>query len=137
MPSPCVCTTFRKASRVLHRHYEKAMSDAEVSVVQFAILRSLQRNGPTPLSRIADEQCMERTSLYRTIAPLVEKGAVNIASADTGKARIGTLTAEGESLIEQATPYWRAAQRDAVSVFGARDWRSMASAILELPEQLD
>ncbi len=112
------------------------MADAEVSVVQFAILRSLQQSGPASLSKIAEEQCMERTSLYRTIAPLVARQAVRVVDAEHGKARIASLTSRGEALIDQATPYWRAAQRDAVSMIGSREWRKMAAAILELPEQL-
>lgn len=134
MISPCVCTTMRKANRALFRFYENAMAEAEVSVVQFAILRSLERNGEMPLSHIAQEQVMERTSLYRTIAPLIEKGAIRVRNADRGKAKIASLTKIGSRLIRRSLPYWESAQEIVVSKLGINAWKHLSQVILEIPE---
>lgn len=137
MTSPCVCTTIRKANRALFRFYEQSMAEAELSVVQFAILRSLERNGAMPLSRIADEQAMERTSLYRTIAPLLETGAIRLRDADRGKAKIATLTRSGIRLIRRSLPYWQAAQQAVVTQLGEEDWDRLSKVILDIPAMLD
>ena len=136
MSTPCVCTTIRKANRALSRFYENAMAESELSVVQFAILRSLQRNGEMPLSRIADEQVMERTSLYRTITPLFEMGAVQLANAEHGKAKIARLTRSGDRLIERSLPYWETAQQSVVSKIGAARWKRLSKVVLDIPELL-
>ena len=136
MISPCVCTTIRKANRALFRFYENAMAEAELSVVQFAILRSLERNGEMPLSRIAEEQVMERTSLYRTIEPLLENGAIRMRDADRGRAKIAALTNVGTRLIRRSLPYWESAQQAVLSKLGNDEWKKLSKVILEIPEML-
>jgi DNA-binding MarR family transcriptional regulator len=106
----CIFTAVRKANRVLFRHYQEALSSTGVSIVQLSILRALERHGALSLSRLADDLAMERTSLYRTIEPLVESNAVQIDNADTGKSKIATLTAEGRKTIQRVMPYWAKAQ---------------------------
>lgn len=137
MISPCVCTTIRKANRALFRFFENAMAEADLSVVQFAILRSLERNGETPLSRIAEEQVMERTSLYRTIAPLLDSGAIQLRDADRGRAKIAALTSIGSRQIRGSLPYWESAQRIVVSRLGQDEWEHLSEVILSIPEILN
>ena len=136
MTGPCICTTVRKASRALTRHYENAMAGSGLSVVQFSILRSLARRGEMSLSRLADELAMERTSLYRTIAPLFDRGLILLEPAPRGRIKIARLTGEGRRLLEQAAPYWEDAQRSIRSRIGADAWRALASALEEIPAQV-
>ena len=136
MPTPCVCTTVRKANRALFRFYENALAESELSVVQFAILRSLERNGATPLSRLAEDQVMERTSLYRTLAPLIDRGAVTLAAAERGRAKIARLTPAGERLSKEVLPCWDKAQRTAGKKIGADQWRSLSAVLLSIPDLL-
>ncbi|WP_298558162.1 MarR family winged helix-turn-helix transcriptional regulator [uncultured Aliiroseovarius sp.] len=107
----CIFTAVRKANRVLFRHYQEALADTGVSIVQLSILRALERHGDLPLSRLADELAMDRTSLYRTVEPLVEIGAVNVESAHTGRSKIAKLTPFGQVTIERVMPFWAQAQK--------------------------
>jgi len=106
----CIFTATRKANRVLFRHYQNALSPTGISIVQLSVLRALERHGPLMLSRLADELAMERTSLYRTIEPLVTLGAVQVKSAIKGKAKIAELTEEGYDTIKRVMPFWSEAQ---------------------------
>ncbi|MEM7030019.1 MAG: MarR family winged helix-turn-helix transcriptional regulator [Chloroflexota bacterium] len=112
------------------------MTDADLSVVQFAILRSLQRAGELPLARIADQQAMERTSLYRTIAPLLDAGAIRLKDASRGKAKIASLTKTGERLIQSTLPHWQRAQSSVVATIGSKQWALLADTLLGIPELL-
>ena len=136
MTLPCVCTTVRKANRALFRFYEDALAEADLTIVQFAILRALQRNGDTPLPQIAEELVLERTSLYRTIAPLVDAGAIRLSDAKRGRSKIAKLTRRGERQIEQARPYWERAQASVVSKLGKTQWALLSEAMLGIPELL-
>ena len=109
------------------------MAESPLTVTQFAIVRALQRNGPTPLSQLADELVMERTSLYRTIKPLEERKAVNIKPAKQGKAKLAVLTKKGEKLTATAEPYWVKAQQTMVELIGKSDWMDLQSALLKIP----
>jgi len=136
MTLPCACTTVRKANRALFRFYETAMSGSGLTVTQFSILRALQRNGPTPLPALADELIMERTSLYRTIAPLADKGAIDLTDDGTGKRKTATLTVVGEQLITEAAPYWQRAQDHIVSSLGEDIWQQMSTLLLDIPNHI-
>lgn len=131
----CIFTAVRKANRVLFRHYQDALSETGVSIVQLSILRALERHGPLSLSRLADDLAMERTSLYRTIEPLIESGDVQVESAPTGKSKIAKLTAEGQGTIERVMPFWAKAQErvtNEVALAERPDFQRALNAIAKL-----
>ncbi|MFV8408352.1 MarR family winged helix-turn-helix transcriptional regulator [Vibrio harveyi] len=131
----CVFTTVRKANRVLFRLYQDALSSTGISIVQLSILRALERHGPLPLVRLADDLVMERTSLYRTIDPLVEANMIIVSKAEIGRTKIAKLTSKGEKTIERVMPYWAIAQEYILSELGDADWltlHKMLNAIANL-----
>jgi DNA-binding MarR family transcriptional regulator len=120
---PCACTTLRKASRAVARLYEGHLAEAGLSATQFAILRALERRGTTNLRPLADELVMDRTSLYRAIAPLERDGLVATgADGSDARARRASLTEAGRARIAEALPHWRAAQHTFIEGFGADDY---------------
>lgn len=132
----CIFTSVRKANRVLFRHYQDALSETGISIVQLSILRALERQGELALSRLADELAMERTSLYRTIEPLVESGAILVTDAITGKSKIAELTVDGRNTINRVMPFWEKAQKKVLEEVAAENLSNFAdvlSAILKLP----
>jgi DNA-binding MarR family transcriptional regulator len=120
---PCACTTLRKASRAVARLYERHLAEAGLTATQFAILRAIERRGTYNLRPLADELVMDRTSLYRAIAPLERDGLVAIeADAVDGRARQASLTEAGRKRIVLALPHWRVAQSTFIEGFGAGDY---------------
>lgn len=129
-PSSCACTTLRKTSRAVTRFYDVAIAASGLSISQFAILRNLARMGPTPLSRFADEMVMERTSLYRMIAPLEERGLIAIAPGP-GRARLAALAAPGRAIMEDTAAAWDAAQTRFVQTLGADKWQALQALLAD------
>ena len=127
---PCACTALRKASRAVSRHYEACLSPTGTTATQFSILRCLQREGPLPQSRIADMLVMERTSLYRAIAPLEREGLVELR-IDPGDARakLARLTRKGAVRIAKILPHWRRAQRSFLDAVGGNEWVRVSSRL--------
>lgn len=108
---PCTCSALRRATRALTAAYDAALKPAGLRVTQFAILRHLHRLGPIPVSRLAAEAALERTTMGRNLDPLKRRGLVAIAPGATDpRARIVSLTAAGHAALAAATPYWREAQ---------------------------
>ncbi len=129
----CACTMLKKASRAMTRFYEEAMAPAGVTATQFAILRALERNGPTPLSRLAEELVMDRTSLYRALSPLLRDALlVTKASSVDRRVKEAALSRAGHRRIARALPYWRSAQDDFLADFGTRDWSGTAGSLAKL-----
>jgi DNA-binding MarR family transcriptional regulator len=110
-PEPCICSALRRATRALTATYDAALKPAGLRVTQFSILRLLERLGPIPVSRLAAEAVLERTTMGRNLDPLKRRGLVAVTPGDADpRERIVSLTAAGRDAIGLATPYWRQAQ---------------------------
>lgn len=127
--SPCACTSLRKAARAVSRVYDEALSDTGMTIAQFSVLRHVARGGETPLSRLAEALVMDRTSLYRALAPLERQGWIAIAGAPQGRARIASLTDAGRTAMDAATAPWIAAQERLIGALGAGDWAKLETLL--------
>jgi len=107
---PCTCVALRRATRALTASYDAALRPSGLRVTQFSILRRLERLGPTPLTRLAIEAVLERTTMARNLDPLERRGLVKIEPGQDARARIVSLTDAGREAVAAATPYWQAAQ---------------------------
>jgi len=128
----CACTTLRKAARSLSRLYDDALAPLGMTVAQFGVLKAILREPGLPLSRLADEMVMDRTSLYRSLTPMVKSGWIDIDAATKGRAKNVTLTAHGRRLVDEAKVLWGDVQLRVVGAYGARHWEALESAISEL-----
>ncbi len=135
--NPCVCTTVRKASRALMRHYEAALGDCSLSVTQFALLRAIERQGVVALTDLARVMVMERTSLYRSLEPLVQQGLVQVTAASAGRSKVAKLTASGREQIAAVLPHWESAQKRVEALIGEQHWAQISALLLEIPELLE
>jgi DNA-binding MarR family transcriptional regulator len=126
---PCACTTLRKAARAVTRLYDGALAGAGMNASQLAILRSLNRTGPQPLSRLAETLVMDRTSLYRALRPMIESEWLAIDAAASGRTRIATLTDEGRAAMNAAAEGWETAQNGFVEAFGPEAWGELAGVL--------
>lgn len=117
----CVCTTLRKTSRAVTRAYDEGLVGTGMTITQFAVLRTLDRQGEVALSRLAELLVMDRTSLYRLIAPLERQGWVRITDG-AGRAKLAAITDTGRAALLAATPAWEKVQGGLVDALGADAW---------------
>ena len=135
--TPCACTTLRKAARAVTRFYDAAIERAGMTTTQFAVLRAAERAGTVTMSRVADDLVMDRTSLYRTVAPLLRDGWLRCASSDDdARAKCLVVTPLGRSRIARAAKEWDAAQARVVAHIGRRRWGRLSASLLEIAEQV-
>lgn len=129
----CACAVLRKAARAISRVYDEAMAPTGLTTAQFSLLRHLARAGAPPLTRLAEALVMDRTSLYRTLQPLVRDGLVEVAPGK-GRAKRAVLTEAGRARIEIAAPHWDAAQQAFLDRYGAKDWMAIDEALKRVVE---
>ncbi|MEN8374625.1 MAG: MarR family winged helix-turn-helix transcriptional regulator [Gemmatimonadota bacterium] len=134
---PCACSALRQATRAVSRHYEACLAPAGVTVTQYSILRYLQREGASPLRRVADALELERTSLYRAMATLERDGLVE-SRVDPEDARVkqAELTETGGRKILETLPHWRRAQESFLAAVGDVEWTTVASRLEDLRESM-
>jgi DNA-binding MarR family transcriptional regulator len=76
--------------------------------------------GPLPVTRLAAEAALDRSTMGRNLNPLERRGLVQIEVGNVDqREHVAYLTAAGEAAIEATLPYWRKAQD------GSRPWRSL------------
>ncbi|HEX3497053.1 MAG TPA: MarR family winged helix-turn-helix transcriptional regulator [Methylocella sp.] len=129
--SPCICATLRRATRAVTAAYDAALAPAGLRITQFGVLRRLALLGPLPVTRLAADAALDRSTMGRNLNPLERRGLVRIEVGTVDqRERVVYLTAAGEAAIEAALPYWRKAQERIAALV-------RPSAIGELAERLD
>lgn len=125
VPKPCVCATFRRASRILSRTYDARLAKHGFSASELAVVGAILRHPGEPIARVADDLAMDRTSLYRMLAPLEQRGWVRIERGRDARARTVRLTAAGLKAQDAVSPEWAALQTSIVGDFGRARWRAL------------
>jgi DNA-binding MarR family transcriptional regulator len=131
-PRPCVCTSIRKAARVLARSYDAALATSGMNVTQLAVLRAVLRHPGEPLSRVAEDLAMDRTSLYRAIEALKKRRWVSLADGNDNRSRSASVTRSGQLALAQADPGWARTQCAIVGRFGQERWQAFVSELHHL-----
>jgi len=130
--SRCICATVKKLSRVLVRSYDEALAGCEINITQFAVVGCIARRAGEPLARVAEELEMDRTSLYRAIAPMVRDGWIETAAGRDARSLSAKVTQKGENVLAKAAAQWDAMQERLIGAFGAKAWTAMAGEIQRL-----
>lgn len=110
-PAPSVCTCFRlrRASRRVTQVYDHELAGVGLSLNQYSILRRTERE-PRALGGLAEELGMDRTTLTRNLAPLVDAGLLETVRGEDARQRLVALTTEGRTRLTRAKPRWQRAQ---------------------------
>lgn len=132
VPRPCACTTVRRASRILARAFDVALEPAGLNVTQLAVLRAIQRHAGEPLTRVAEDLCMDRTSLYRAVTPMQRDGWLTLAAGADARARTARFTAKGLRILEAADRPWARLQTAIIDRFGREKWASLVPELQRL-----
>lgn len=126
----CTCGVLRRAARAATALYDQALRPTGLRVTQFAILRILARSGPLPVTRLAAEAALERTTMARNLDPLERRGLVRIGAAETdGRSRLAELTEAGRAALAEAIPHWQGAQEQLAQRVDPGSVQALAAAL--------
>ena len=116
----CNCLAVRQAARHVSQFYDQTMAPAGLRTTQFSLLAKLQRLGPLTINALAAEMVMDRTTLGRTIQPLVRQGLVAIVRGPTDRrSKELHLTDAGADRLRDAVKLWIRAQDRFAEIFGS------------------
>ncbi|HEV7986332.1 MAG TPA: MarR family winged helix-turn-helix transcriptional regulator [Steroidobacteraceae bacterium] len=134
VPRPCACTSVRKTARVLARTFDSALSDSGLNITQLAVMRAVLRHPHEPLTRVAEDLAMDRTSLYRALAALEKQRWVTLHHGPDARTRTAAITAAGESVLGRAEPGWATTQHALIERFGAAQWQTLVAELRRLAD---
>ena len=132
MSATCTCSSVRRTARILARTYDAALVKSGMNITQLAVMRAALRNADRPLSRLADDLAMDRSSLYRALATCEKRGWLRLAAGATGRTRTAAITAKGRKLLRAADLPWSNIQHAVVERFGPLQWRAFAAELERL-----
>jgi DNA-binding MarR family transcriptional regulator len=130
MPDPstpsvgCTCFSLRKLTRTVSRLYDLHLAAAGMKTTQYSLLRSIAREA-LPVAELAARLATERTTLTRTLKPLIDAGWVVLKPGADSRQRIVTITDNGRDAIKKAGQAWRRAQTELEQTLGMQAVRAL------------
>lgn len=90
----------RMVSNHVSHAFAAKLTDKEVTVAEWSVMRALFGKEPMPPSRLADEMSMSRGAITKLADRLIAKSLIiREASADDGRAQTLALTDRGSALV--------------------------------------
>jgi DNA-binding MarR family transcriptional regulator len=110
MAEGCTCYLLRKLTRQVTQAYDRAVSPAGLTITQYSLLQNLRREPGISISTLAARMGMERTSLLRTLKPILAAGWARNEEGGAGRPAELEITKEGMERLRLARPMWQKAQ---------------------------
>jgi DNA-binding MarR family transcriptional regulator len=136
LPTQCLCTKLRRASRGVTRLYDEALADVGLNAAQFSLLRYLQRLGQPSISALAEAMGLDRSTLGRNLRVVEGSGLLQLSGGTDQRSRKVALTDAGVRVLEQGAPLWERAQQALALRLGAEK-RAELMALLDDLETID
>lgn len=122
------CTFFhlKRMVRAVTRVFDEALAPAGLTAGQFNTLVLVAIPGRLTLGQIAERMVMDRTTVTRTLAPLVKSGHLAIEVSPTDRrARVVSLTAKGRRALAAGRRRWEQAQARVIARLGHEKWQAL------------
>jgi DNA-binding MarR family transcriptional regulator len=110
LPTQCLCTKLRRASRGVTKFYDDALMAVGLNVAQYSLLKHLQRLDRPCITSLAEAMGLDRSTLGRNLRVLEGKGLVALAGGEDQRNRLVCLTPRGKDCLAQALAAWEQAQ---------------------------
>jgi DNA-binding MarR family transcriptional regulator len=139
-PRNCYCSELRKAARRVTLLYDRALSEAGLTIGQFTILAEISRatdSEDLTISALAATLAMDRSGFRHTLAPLIRDDLVIVTvGRSDARSRVLKLTRRGQAALASAFGAWELAQRSLESQVGLSEAVAIRS-LLSLTDRLE
>jgi DNA-binding MarR family transcriptional regulator len=110
---------------VLTQLYDSRLRDTGMEAPQFALMMTLDRQGPCSQSALGRRYALDKTTVSRNLKLLERNGWVEPSAGIDRRERQFTLTAAGRKRLAAARPEWKKAQDQLRSGMTAEQWDAM------------
>lgn len=117
--SNCACFNLRKSARRVSQAYDWALRPTGLRVTQFSLLSHLKNHPSIPISVLAEDLELDRTTLSRNLGPLREGGLLKLRPGRDARVQEVSITEAGRRRHEEALPHWRDIQQRVADLMGA------------------
>jgi len=142
MATPCTCSTLRQLTRKVTNIYDRHLASHEVSVGQYSLLAKIGVAGSIGFTPLATLAGMDRSTLSRTLKPLIQAGWVetleqSVDSPCDKRSFIVRLTKQGAQKCSQCRPDWLKAQRRIDTLLGKGQHQQLFAVLDQANKNLE
>lgn len=113
-------------------YYDKALEPLGISLNQFSLLVNIRAIEGCGTGELAQRVKLEKSTLARTLQPLIRSGLIVDKSPEKSRRREYYLSASGRKFLKAAVPIWSRVQDDIAAKMG-----KSLDEILELFDNVD
>jgi len=131
--SQCIVGRVRKLSRAITRIYDEELRPFGLRSSQANIMVVIGSMGEAHPGDICHALDLEKSALSRNLAVMRKNGWIR-AEEDEAGGQIVTMTAKGRTLMSNAYPAWRRAQKRATTLLGKEGVDAILGVVNDNPE---
>jgi DNA-binding MarR family transcriptional regulator len=105
-----------------------------MNVTQLAVMRAILRHRGEPLTRVADDLAMDRTSLYRMLTSMRKRRWVSLKDGVDDRSQSASVAESGENVLRNADLKWANTQTEIIDRFGEAEWKRFVGELSRLIE---
>jgi DNA-binding MarR family transcriptional regulator len=129
---PCMCASFRRASRVLTQDYDTALRPLGLRATQFTLLQGLSLAGEVSQKTLGEILAIDSTTLTRTLAIMGRRGWIASRSGEDRRERRLSLSEAGRAEFKRASPHWEKVQQGLRTRLGNKRWDKLLNLTNEV-----
>ena len=131
---PCMCGSFRRASRALTQLYENALRPLGLRATQFTVLQALSLAGEVTQNQLGEILAIDSTTLTRTLQIMKREGWIAERRGDDRRERRLRLAKAGETQFKRALPAWEKVQSRLRRQLGEQAWTNLLDMTHQVTE---
>lgn len=131
---PCMCGSFRRASRALTQVYENSLRPLGLRATQFTVLQALTLAGEVTQSQLGEILAIDSTTLTRTLQIMKREGWIAERRGDDRRERRLRLAKAGQTQFQHALPAWEKVQSRLRRQLGEQSWKNLLDITHEVTE---
>ncbi|RMH39622.1 MAG: MarR family transcriptional regulator, partial [Deltaproteobacteria bacterium] len=116
----CLATQIRRLDRVITRIYDDELRPYGIKSTQLTLLANIALAGEIQPGELGRELDLEKSTVSRNVARLIDAGWVRSRKGEDARSVELQITPAGRRLLDQAHAGWKAAQKKARSLLGAK-----------------
>jgi DNA-binding MarR family transcriptional regulator len=132
----CASANFRRAARVLTRHYDAALRTAGVTATQLPLLAAIGSGTNASIAVLAETVDLERSTVSRELDTLQRLGLIATESGADRRVTALKLTARGERVLKAAHRAWQGAHDAIIKAYGRQPYETLLASTRELGRQV-
>ena len=125
----CYCLQTRQAASAIKNYYDNFLSPSGVTVRQFSLLLNISKLSSCSIRELADATSLDRSTLTRSIKPLVKSGYIFDSKSVNERNSKLSLTEKGINTLNYAAKLWAEAQKSLEDKFGKKGIKQLISTL--------